>query len=71
MRYHPVDAKEKDTVSKRNPCAQCGEPLIAAVWSEHITEGRIRHLWQCDACGYEFETLVYLRPIATHQLNAA
>jgi hypothetical protein len=69
MRYHPVDAKDKD--SKRNPCAQCGEPLIAAVWSEHITERRVRHVWQCDACGYEFETLVYLRPMTIHQLDAA
>jgi len=24
------------------------------------TRARVRHLWQCDACGYQFETLVYL-----------
>jgi len=38
-------------------CAQCGETLYMAAWSEHVDERRVRHLWECDACGYEFETL--------------
>jgi hypothetical protein len=41
-------------------CAQCDELLIAPIWSEHVTDSSIRHLWSCEACGYEFETTVYL-----------
>ena len=40
------------------PCAQCGDTLFAPEWSEYLDECRIRHLWSCDACGYQFETLV-------------
>lgn len=40
------------------PCAQCGARLIAPVWSEFVDERRVRHLWTCDECEYEFETLV-------------
>jgi ribosomal protein L37AE/L43A len=38
-------------------CAQCGEPIHVAAWSEHVDERRVRHLWECEACGYAFETL--------------
>jgi hypothetical protein len=41
-----------------NPCAQCGRTILMPAWSEHVSERRIRHLWECDACGYTFETLV-------------
>lgn len=41
------------------PCAQCGASLIAPVWSEFVDERRVRHLWNCDDCKYEFETLVF------------
>ena len=40
------------------PCAQCGDMLLAPEWSEHLDDCRIRHLWCCAACGYQFETLV-------------
>jgi len=40
------------------PCAQCGETLFAPEWSEYFDDRRIRHLWSCDACGYEFESMV-------------
>ena len=40
------------------PCAQCGDMLLAPEWSEHLDDCRIRHLWGCTACGYQFETLV-------------
>jgi len=46
--------------SYRTPCAQCGDMLIAPTWSEHLTDRCIRHAWSCEACGYEFETTVYL-----------
>lgn len=39
-------------------CAQCGESLFMPEWSELVDERRVRHLWQCDACGYAFETTV-------------
>jgi hypothetical protein len=41
-----------------NCCAQCGGVLFMPEWSEYLTEHRVRHLWECDACGYRFETLV-------------
>src|SRR4029077_968361 len=36
------------------PCAQCGKTLFAPEWSEYLDDRHIRHLWSCDACGYEF-----------------
>jgi len=44
-----------------NSCAQCGETLLMPEWSEYVGEHRVRHLWQCEACGYKFETLVRFR----------
>lgn len=41
------------------PCAQCGMTIPAPEWSELCDECRIRHLWSCEACGYEFETTVF------------
>ena len=38
-------------------CAQCGEPIYVAAWSEHVDDRRVRHVWECEACGYAFETL--------------
>jgi hypothetical protein len=37
-------------------CAQCGEPIYLAQWSERLDDRRVRHLWACEACGYMFET---------------
>ena len=37
-------------------CAQCGEQLFVPGWSEHVDERRVRHLWECEACDYAFET---------------
>jgi len=41
-----------------NLCAQCGEALFLPEWSEYLDRHRVRHLWECEACGYKFETLV-------------
>ncbi len=41
-------------------CAQCGADIIAPEWSEHLSETRVRHVWSCEACGYQFEDTVYL-----------
>ena len=43
-----------------NECAQCGAHLVAAAWSEHLTDSCVRNVWSCDACGYQFEDTVYL-----------
>jgi transcription elongation factor Elf1 len=39
-------------------CPQCGDLLVLPEWSEWLDAGHVRHLWQCDACGYAFETRV-------------
>jgi ribosomal protein L37AE/L43A len=44
-----------------NQCAQCGTGLIAPQWSEDFPDNRIRNVWSCDTCGYEFEDTVYWR----------
>ena len=41
-----------------NLCAQCGEAIFLPEWSEYLDRHRVRHLWQCEACGYKYETLV-------------
>ena len=41
-----------------NLCAQCGETVFLPEWSEYLDRHRVRHLWECEACGYKFETLV-------------
>ena len=40
------------------PCAQCGKTLFAPEWSEHLSDSRVRYVWACDGCDYEFDTLV-------------
>jgi hypothetical protein len=42
-----------------NECAQCRETIFLPEWSEHLDDRRVRHLWECEACGYKFETLVF------------
>jgi hypothetical protein len=27
-------------------------------WSEYLSPRRVRYLWECEACGYKFETIV-------------
>lgn len=67
--------EERLSVSDRNitdathsrpymPCAQCGERLFMPEWSEHVDERRVRHLWQCEACGYAFEAIVSYEAVA-------
>ena len=46
-----------------NECAQCRETIFMPEWSEYLDARRVRHLWQCEACGYKFETLVCFREI--------
>jgi hypothetical protein len=41
-----------------NECAQCRETIFLPEWSEYLDARHVRHLWECEACGYKFETLV-------------
>jgi transposase len=41
-----------------NRCAQCGGAIYMPEWSEYLSASRVRHLWECESCGYRFETLV-------------
>ena len=43
-----------------NQCAQCRADIIAPAWSEHLSDYRVRNVWYCDGCGYQFEDTVYL-----------
>jgi hypothetical protein len=64
-------ATDARNAAKFNHCAQCGDALLAPVWSEYVKERCVRHLWNCDACGYAYETTVYLASDAPIQLDAA
>jgi ribosomal protein S27AE len=50
--------KEHVHIRLLNLCAQCGETIFLPEWSEYLGRQRVRHLWQCEACGYKFETIV-------------
>ncbi len=41
-------------LNARNAATACSMPE----WSELVDDLRVRHLWECDACGYAFETTV-------------
>jgi hypothetical protein len=41
------------------PCAQCGADLIAPEWSAYLSNGWVRNVWTCEACGYGFEDSVH------------
>ena len=58
MDLHMRDAAKRQRPRRQIECAQCGESLFMPEWSELVDESRVRHLWQCDACGYVFETTV-------------
>ena len=34
-----------------NLCAQCGQTIFLPEWSEYLDRQRVRHLWECEACG--------------------
>jgi hypothetical protein len=55
----PIEAMRPRAVAH---CAQCGATLLTPDWTEHLNNRCVRHLWSCEACGYEFETSIYLAP---------
>jgi hypothetical protein len=65
MSFHPNSIMPKvGPPGSVTECAQCGEQLFAPEWSEYVDDHRVRHLWQCDGCGYTFETTVSFAEIA-------
>ena len=44
-----------------NLCPNCSAYIIAAASSKRVSDGRIRNVWSCEACGNEFETSAYFR----------
>jgi ribosomal protein S27AE len=56
--YHARSTAKSRRSGAQIECAQCGEPLFMPEWSELVDERRVRHLWECGACGYVFETSV-------------
>jgi uncharacterized Zn finger protein len=58
MNSHSRDTAEPAHARTHIECAQCAEPLSMPEWSELLDERHVRHLWQCEACGYAFETTV-------------
>ncbi len=41
-------------------CPNCAAYIIAATWSERVSERCVRNIWACEFCGFEFETSAYL-----------
>jgi ribosomal protein S27AE len=42
----------------RPSCPKCGVLIMAPESSRYAKGGAIRHMWSCDGCVYEFETLI-------------
>ncbi len=49
-------------IFQRPTCPQCGDGLFAAAATEFLGHGRIRNIWSCDSCEYEFRT-AYAVPV--------
>jgi len=58
MELRTASPRKFAQASLLNHCAQCGETIFLPEWSEYLDRHRVRHLWECEACGYKFETLV-------------
>jgi hypothetical protein len=59
-----TDSSRKIPLRPVIECAQCGDRLYIPEWSELVDARRMRHLWTCDSCGYQFETTVRFRDAA-------
>ena len=65
MALHSESVQKARLVTyEKNTCPQCGGWLLAPDWSEHLNERCVRHTWSCEACGYEFETMVFFPALA-------
>jgi hypothetical protein len=43
----------------KNSCPQCSERQLAPTRSEYLNECCVRRAWSCEACGHEFETVIF------------
>jgi hypothetical protein len=62
MELRPPPSRQFVHARPVTECAQCGERIVAPEWSEYLDDGRVRHLWVCTACDYQFETTVRFPP---------
>jgi hypothetical protein len=44
----------------QSECLRCEETMFLPEWSGYLDRYRIQHLWECEACGHRFKTLVSL-----------
>ena len=51
-------------------CDKCGNTLIAADWSEYVTDGLVLDFWSCWKCGYRFETEAYMPVDAESEIES-
>jgi len=58
MELRTRSPQSESHVPLANPCAQCRRAIFMPEWSEYLKDHRVRYLWECEACGYRFETLV-------------
>jgi hypothetical protein len=58
MELRTASPRRDAQVRPLNYCAQCGDTIFLPEWSEYLARHRVRHLWECESCGYKFETLV-------------
>jgi hypothetical protein len=64
MELHRLETQRSISARPVIECAQCGQHIFAPQWSEYVDDLRVRHLWMCEACDYQFETLVVFAPPA-------
>lgn len=57
MELRSPNARKFDYARPVIACAQCGQQIFAPDWSEYLDDRKVRHLWACEACDYQFETI--------------
>jgi hypothetical protein len=50
-------ASHLNKLPTKNPCAQCGNPIPAAIWMETDHNNRVHFIWHCVACDYRFQSM--------------
>ncbi len=43
MELQSISASARTRTRRFMACAQCGEPIYLAAWSEHVDDRRVRH----------------------------
>jgi len=42
----------------QSECVRCGETMFLPEWSGYLDRHLVQHLWECEACGCKFKTLI-------------